>query len=140
MAMTLVTSNTALLSIEGISDKAATQGIMVEEKITMIGDYVMSHKGIRGFKRIGRTHKIGKWVLLYNLDSKEVEDDLLDDKLNTIFTNQILDCNKIPGYCAPYCSNAHLTTMTSYAKKLRDMLHDPNPMENLETFNKYPRT
>eukprot|EP00957_Ditylum_brightwellii_P016763 1261603-Ditylum_brightwellii.AAC.1 len=54
----------------------------------------MSHKGIWGFKRAGQTHKIGKWFLLYNMDSKDVADDLLDGKLDTIFSRQILEHNK----------------------------------------------
>ena len=41
------------------------QDIDIEGTITTVGEYIMSHEGIKGLERTSQTEEIGKWFLLY---------------------------------------------------------------------------
>eukprot|EP00957_Ditylum_brightwellii_P199585 15214590-Ditylum_brightwellii.AAC.1 len=82
----------------------------------------MAHTGIVGLERTGRTSEIGKWFFLYNANAKDMVDTIIDDKLPLIFKSQIDTAHKIEGYIAPQRTNARLTTTTSYADTLKNMI------------------
>eukprot|EP00957_Ditylum_brightwellii_P184006 14016263-Ditylum_brightwellii.AAC.1 len=65
-------------------------------------------------------------------------DDLLGDKQVTIFSTQIDYRNKIPGYRAPWCRNARLTTTMTQDKTLKNMISPSNPQDTTLSNNKIP--
>eukprot|EP00957_Ditylum_brightwellii_P007113 539964-Ditylum_brightwellii.AAC.1 len=95
-----------VLSIKGLSENAIHQEIMVDEKQTNIGKYIMVHKGIKALEQTHKTEELGKWFLLYTKQAKQAGDDLLDNKLMTIYNTQIEHRHKIPGYCTPQRTKA----------------------------------
>ena len=105
-----------VLAIEGLSEEATMQDIEIDGKVTNIGEYIMAHAGIVGLERTGRTSEIGKWFILYTVDT------IIDDKLPIIFNSQIDKAHNIEGYVAPRRTNARLTTTTSYAETLKNMI------------------
>eukprot|EP00957_Ditylum_brightwellii_P035058 2657735-Ditylum_brightwellii.AAC.1 len=68
---------------------------MIDKKITNIGKYIMAHIGIKALECTNKTKEIGKWFLLYTKDAKQAVDDLLDNKLATIFSTEIEHRHKI---------------------------------------------
>ena len=111
-----------VLAIEGLSEEATMQDIEIDGKVTNIGEYIMAHAGIVGLERTGRTSEIGKWFLLYTANAKDTVDTIIDDKLPIIFNSQIDKAHNIEGYVAPRRTNARLTTTTSYADTLKNMI------------------
>jgi molecular chaperone GrpE (heat shock protein) len=111
-----------VLAIEGLSEEATMQEIEIDGKVTNIGEYIMAHTGMVGLERTGRTSEIGKWFLLYTANAKDTVDTIIDDKLPIIFKSQIDNAHNIEGYLAPRRTNARLTTTTSYADTLKNMI------------------
>eukprot|EP00957_Ditylum_brightwellii_P020134 1518355-Ditylum_brightwellii.AAC.1 len=102
-----------------MSENATMQDIQIEGMVTTVGEYIMVHNGITGLERTRQMEEIGKWFNLYQAEVKEIINNLIDDTLPTIFTSQIKETNKIPGYRTPRQANARLTTTTSYAETLK---------------------
>ena len=59
------------LSIERLLENEIYQDIMIENTVTNIGEYIMSHKGIKALERTNKTDEIGKWFLLYTHKAKK---------------------------------------------------------------------
>eukprot|EP00957_Ditylum_brightwellii_P154242 11738089-Ditylum_brightwellii.AAC.1 len=79
----------------------------------------MSHQGIESIKRTNRTDDTGKWFILYNPDYKDSIDNLINNKLITIYQVHIRPENKLPGFSHPRKANSRLATTTSYADTLK---------------------
>eukprot|EP00957_Ditylum_brightwellii_P137139 10456370-Ditylum_brightwellii.AAC.1 len=114
------------------------QDIQLEGMVTTVGEYIMVHNGITGLKRTRQTEELGKWFISYQAEVKDTVNNLIDDTLPTIFTNQIKENDKILCYQTPQQANARLTTTTSYAETLKNMIQEHNNKDSKTNHDKIP--
>eukprot|EP00957_Ditylum_brightwellii_P124767 9510328-Ditylum_brightwellii.AAC.1 len=58
-------NNILVLPVEGISQDAIWQDIEIEEQLTTLGNYILSHNSIEAIERTNKTDTDGKWFLIY---------------------------------------------------------------------------